>query len=138
MITEPIQVEKKVAVDPIKKVKPTYDFWPIRFRSVARPEKVTIYFNTGEVEEFSLKADLVFLQIQGDALPNYFCLEFAAATTASEKDASALRSLQDNFTKLGNTHNMTIETDEFSVVCYRPVCISREQKYANFCFKRSQ
>lgn len=138
MPKKPVQVEEKIAALQPPQPKKKYSFWPLKFREVTAPEKVTLHFAAASSEEFSLKADLVFLKIQGDSLPNYFCLEFDKYELSNCSSSKAFETLVDNFSRLGNTSDLTVETAEFSVVCYRPICTSREQRYANFCFKRSQ
>lgn len=138
MKKKPVQIEEKIALAPAKpKAKPAYDFWPLSKRTLETSQRVTLKCClSSQDKELSLKADLVFLNIQGDNCPNFFSLEFDKPIAKLAKESNAFESFVSNFSKLGNTDNLMIETDEFTVTCYRPICVSWEQRYANFCFKR--
>ena len=138
MQDKPVIVEEKVAVaTSVKSTKKVYDFWPINFRSVSKPEKVAVSFVTESGEKLAIKADLVFLNIQGDTFPNFFCLEFDTVANSS-RDEEVVQALRANFSRLGNVSDIVVETEAFAVTCYRPICLGSDKKYANFCFKRGQ
>jgi len=137
MTKNPIQIEEKVALMTAARVKPRYPFWPVTFRSVTTPEVVNVIFEGAEdAEEFQTKAALVFLSVQGLSLPNAFSLEFDKPVSTLRKESAAFDSAIASFSTLGNTSNLILETSNFSVVCYRPVCVSADQRHANFFFKQ--
>jgi hypothetical protein len=137
MPKNPIRIEEKVALMPATRVKPKYPFWPVTFRSVTAPEAVNVTFgDAADSEEFQVKASLVSLSVQGLSLPNAFCLEFDKPVSTLRKESAAFDNAITSFSTLGNTSNLILETSKFSVVCYRPVCVSADQRYANFFFKQ--